>query len=177
MNIILNLKSGLKKTSDFLSGNIVNTIKLKKINQDIINEIEEILLSSDIGLDVTNQLIKKIKSLKISDTEDLQLILKIFANEVESILKPREKSLITASDISPTILLFIGVNSSGKTTTIGKLIHTISENKKILIGACDTFRAAAVDQLKEWTNRKNVEFFQHFNRKIMNNVLDWKNCK
>jgi fused signal recognition particle receptor len=86
--------------------------------------------------------------------------LNLLANEIEIILKPREKSLFIVNEKSPTVLLFIGVNGSGKTTTIGKLINTIPKNKKILIAACDTFRAAAIDQLKEWTIKQDVNFHQ-----------------
>ena len=84
----------------------------------------------------------------------------LLASEIEIILKPREKSLFIVNEKSPTVLLFVGVNGSGKTTTIGKLINTIPKNKKILIAACDTFRAAATDQLKEWTIKQDVDFHQ-----------------
>ena len=160
MNIFTRFQSGLKKTSTYLSSNILDALLSKKIDQDVLDEIESILLSSDIGIEVTNHLIQKIKSSKISNTEDSNLILQLLANELESILKPKEKSLLNSEDIKPTVLLFIGVNGSGKTTTIGKLINTIPKSQKILVGACDTFRAAAVEQLKEWTLIKSVDFHQ-----------------
>ena len=160
MNLFKQFQSGLIKTSSFLSTNILGVISKKKIDKDILDEIESILLSSDISLEVTNQLIKKIQSSKISNTEDPILILKLLAKELEIILKPREKLLFAYEDKKPTVLLFVGVNGSGKTTTIGKIINIISENKKILVVACDTFRAAAVEQLKEWTIKKSVDFHQ-----------------
>ena len=160
MNFFKKFQTGLKKTSSFLSTNILSILSAKKINQETLEEIETILLSSDIGLEVTDFLIKKIQSSKISNPEDPNLILSLLANEIEIILKPREKSLFLLNDKSPTVLLFIGVNGSGKTTTIGKLINTIPKNKKILIVACDTFRAAATDQLKEWTINQRVDFHQ-----------------
>jgi len=162
MNIFKKFNNGLKKTSSFLSNNLINALKSKKINQDVINEIEDILLSSDIGLEVTNQLIKKIESVKISNPEDFNLVLKILSEEIENILKPREKSLLNSENKKLTVLLFIGVNGSGKTTTIGKLINIIPNNKKILVVACDTFRAAATEQLKEWITTQNVNFYQGF---------------
>ena len=160
MNLFKQFQSGLIKTSSFLSTNILEILSTKKIDQDKLDKIESILLSSDISLEVTNHLIKKIQSSKISNTEDPNIILKLLANELEIILKPKEKLLFTYEDKKPTVLLFIGVNGSGKTTTIGKLINIIPENKKILVVACDTFRAAAVEQLKEWIIKQSVDFHQ-----------------
>ena len=160
MNIFYKFRSGLKKTSNFLSENIISALKSKKIDQDTLNEIETILLSSDIGLEVTNHLIQKIQSSKISNPNNSFTVLTLLAHELELILQPREQSLLAFDDVKPTILLFIGVNGSGKTTTIGKLIHTIPKSKKILVGACDTFRAAAVEQLKEWAIKQSIDFHQ-----------------
>jgi len=160
MNIFSQFQSGLKKTSNFLTTNIVNALKSKKIDMETLDEIETILLSSDIGIEVTNQLIKKIETVTVSNSENSNIILNILADELELILKPREQDLFTSEDNQPTILLFIGVNGSGKTTTIGKLINIIAKNKKILVVACDTFRAAATDQLKEWVIRQGVDFHQ-----------------
>ena len=160
MNIFKHFQSGLKKTSNFLSINIIDALKSKKIDQETLDEIETILLSSDIGLEVTNHLIQKIQSTKNFKSENANSVLKLLANELELILQPREKPLLTSRDYQPTILIFIGVNGSGKTTTIGKLINIIPNDKKILVGACDTFRAAAVDQLKKWTENQKVDFHQ-----------------
>ena len=160
MNFFKKFQIGLKKTSSFLSTNILNILSTKKIDRATLEEIETILLSSDIGLEVTDFLIKKIQSSKILNPEDPNLILHLLATEIEIILKPREKSLFILNDKSPTVLLFIGVNGSGKTTTIGKLVNTIPKNKKILVVACDTFRAAAINQLKEWIIKQDVDFHQ-----------------
>ena len=160
MNLFKKFQSGLIKTSSFLSTNILEVLSTKKIDQDKLDKIESILLSSDISLEVTNHLIKKIQSSKISNTEDPNIILGLLANELEIILKPREKLLFAYEDKKPIVLLFIGVNGSGKTTTIGKLINIIPKNKKILVVACDTFRAAAVEQLKEWIINQSVDFHQ-----------------
>lgn len=160
MNFFKQFQTGLKKTSSYLSTGIIKAIATKKINQDTLEEIESILLTSDIGVEVTNLMIKKIQSSKISKPDDSNFILKILANELEIILKKREKSLISNQDKMPTVIIFIGVNGSGKTTTIGKLINKIPQNKKVLIGACDTFRDAAIDQLKEWTLKQDADFHQ-----------------
>ena len=159
MNLFNQFQLGLKKTSTFLLTNLTGVLSIKNIDQDTINQIETILLSSDINLEVTNHLIKKIQSSKISNINDPTFLLKILANELEIILKPREQLLFTSEDTKPTALLFVGVNGCGKTTTIGKLINLIAKNKKILVVACDTFRAAAVQQLKEWTIDQSVDFY------------------
>ena len=82
------------------------------------------------------------------------------SEELEKIMKPREKLLLSSNNEKPTVIIFIGVNGSGKTTTIGKLIHKIPLECNILVGACDTFRAAAVEQLKEWSLKQNTDFYQ-----------------
>lgn len=159
MSIINRFQLGLKKTSSLISKNILNALSSNKIDDDTIEEIESVLLTSDIGIEVTDILIKKIKSIKFSDKIDINSILNILGKELETILKPREENLLSKSENKPNIILFVGVNGSGKTTTIGKFIRKISKNKKILIVACDTFRAAAVEQLKEWSSQEGVDFY------------------
>ena len=160
MNILNKFRSGLIKTSNFLTSNIIQSITSKSINPEIIEDIETTLISADIGLEVTDHLISKIKATKINDHVDSTCILKLLSNEISQILLEREENVINADDILPIIFLFIGVNGSGKTTTIGKLIKKIGNNKKILVAACDTFRAAAIDQLKEWSESQGTDFFQ-----------------
>ena len=159
MNIFKKFQIGLNKTSTIFSSSLLSVLSKNKIDQEVIDEIENILLSSDIGIEVTNHLIEKIKSSKLSGKEDSNLVLKILCDEIEQILKSKEKILVSENDNKPGALIFIGVNGSGKTTTIGKVINFIS-NKKILIGACDTFRAAAVEQLKEWSVKQSVDFYE-----------------
>ena len=160
MSILDKFRSGLSKTSNFLTSNIIHSITSKRINPKIIEDIETALISADIGLDVTNHLINKVKSTNINDHIDSTFILKLLSNEISQILLEREEKIIETEDILPIIFLFIGVNGSGKTTTIGKLIKKIGNNKKTLVAACDTFRAAAVDQLKEWSEKQGADFFQ-----------------
>tara|TARA_B110000438_G_C15808842_1_gene648672 strand:+ start:1033 stop:1944 length:912 start_codon:yes stop_codon:yes gene_type:complete len=158
MSVFTKFHFGLKKTSSFISSNLENILLTKKIDKHLIEEIETILLSSDIGIEVTNYLIEKIKLNKITNPEDIKLVLEILSTELEIILKPREQLLISTEDKKPTVLLFIGVNGSGKTTTIGKLINIFPEENKVIVAACDTFRAAAIEQLKAWVSKKNVYF-------------------
>ena len=81
------------------------------------------------------------------------------SKEIEIILKPRENEILKENNKNPKILIFVGVNGSGKTTTIGKIANQISNEKKVLIAACDTFRAAAIDQLKNWTEKNHNDFY------------------
>ena len=159
MNILQRFKQGLQKSSNYLKTNIIDSLKSNEISDEVINEIESILISADIGLEVTNQLIEKIKQTKNNQDADSNLILKLIASEINSILIKRESSFFSQNKSSPNVLMFVGINGSGKTTTIGKLIYKLKDKNKILVAACDTFRAAAVDQLNKWSNKYNVDFF------------------
>ena len=160
MDILNKLRTGLNKTSNFLSSNIDLSFTSKKISPEIIEDIETVLISADIDLEVTNHLINKIKTIKITDQTDSTIIRKLLSKEISQILLENEKNIIGTDDTLPVIFLFIGVNGSGKTTTIGKLVKKIGNNKKVLVAACDTFRAAAVEQLKEWSDGQGADFIQ-----------------
>ena len=160
MNILNNFKNGLKKTSAFLSSNIKSSFTSQKINPEVINNIETVLISADVGLEVTNHLINKIKSNKDTRNINSTNIMDILSEEISKILKICEEDIIKINEDDQKIFLFVGVNGSGKTTTIGKLIKKMGKNKKILVAACDTFRAAAVDQLKQISNNISADFFQ-----------------
>jgi len=159
MNIVQKFKHGLKKSSKYLTINIIDSLKSKKISIETIDEIESVLISADLGLEVTNLLIEKIKHTKKIQDKDSSLILELIASEITNILEKNEKSFFTEKTINPHVLMFVGVNGCGKTTTIGKLINKLKDNNKILVAACDTFRAAAVEQLEEWSNKYYVDFF------------------
>ena len=158
MSLFSIFKDKLSKTSNILSFNILEILKNKKIDDLTLEELENVLISSDISLDVVNQLIDSIKKIKISNDDGIKNVLEILAQNIESILLPREHVLINEKNDEKKILLFVGVNGSGKTTTIGKIANKILSNKKILIAACDTFRAAAVEQLENWAKKNNNGF-------------------
>ena len=160
MDILNKLRTGLNKTSNFLTSNIDLSFTSKKISPEIIEDIETVLISADIDLEVTNHLINKIKTIKITEQTDSSIIRKLLSKEISQILLENEKNIIGTDDTLPVIFLFIGVNGSGKTTTIGKLVKKIGYNKKVLVAACDTFRAAAVEQLKEWSDGQGADFIQ-----------------
>ena len=151
-------KDKLSKTSNILSFNILEILKNKKIDDLTLEELENVLISSDISLDVVNKLLDSIKKVNISSNDGIKTILEVLAQNIQSIMQPREHTLINENSDEKKILIFVGVNGSGKTTTIGKIVNKILSNKKILIAACDTFRAAAVEQLENWAKKNNNDF-------------------
>ena len=158
MSLFSKFKNKLNKTSNHLSFNILEIIKSRKIDDLTLEELESILISSDISLDVVNLLIESIKKTKFSSSDTTKVIFESLANNIEKILSIREKVLIDISKNNPKIIIFVGVNGSGKTTTIGKIVNNILLDKKVLIAACDTFRAAAVEQLENWSKKNNNDF-------------------
>ena len=151
-------KDKLSKTSNILSFNILEILKNKKIDDLTLEELENVLISSDISLDVVNKLLDSIKKVNISSDDGIKTVLEVLAQNIQSIMQPREHTLINENSDEKKILIFVGVNGSGKTTTIGKIANKILSNKKILIAACDTFRAAAVEQLENWAKKNNNDF-------------------
>ena len=155
MNIFSHFKKGLEKTSNILSASILDSIRTKNINQETLEELESILISADISLEVTSRLLKSVHSVKLNDPNE---ILAVLAREIEAILKPKEKNLLEELSSKPAVLLFIGVNGSGKTTTIGKMGKILKYNgNKVMFSACDTFRAAAIEQLENWATKIDVQ--------------------
>ena len=153
------LKGRLFKSRKSLSGGFDSIFTGKtKIDDDLLEELEELLITSDIGVQTSINLIERIAKAKVKDVDQLKTVLK---EEVLSILavEPDEpRTEIT----EPHIILVIGVNGVGKTTTIGKLAASANASgKKVLIAAADTFRAAAVEQLGIWAERANAEFVRH----------------
>lgn len=155
------LKDGLIKTRDKFSSQVKNLFTANvKIDDELFEELEEILISADIGMDSTlaivNSLRDEIKERKIKDTNEIYPLLEeimirhLDKNNLDNELNIKEDEL--------SIILVIGVNGVGKTTTIGKLAYDLKqEGKKVMLAAADTFRAAAIEQLGEWANKADVE--------------------
>ena len=159
MSLFSKFRNNLKKTSDILSSNILNSFQNKKVDYQTIEELESVLISADISLDVVDKLINSIRKIKSTDENLKNLIMETLAKEIETILKPKEKKLFEQNEIENKILIFVGVNGSGKTTTIGKIANQIGNEKKILIAGCDTFRAAAIEQLQNWAEKNKNDFY------------------
>ena len=159
MSLFSKFRNNLKKTSDILSSNILNSFQNKKVDDQTMEELESVLISADISLDVVDKLINAIRKIKSTDENIKNLIMETLAKEIETILKPKEKKLFEQNEIENKILIFVGVNGSGKTTTIGKIANQIGNEKKILIAGCDTFRAAAIEQLQNWAEKNKNDFY------------------
>ena len=159
MSLFSKFKYNLQKTSNFLSSNILNSFQSKKVDSQTLEELESVLISADISLDVVEKLINSVRKVKASEQDITNVVLETLAKEIEVILQPKEREIFVENDQTPKILIFIGVNGSGKTTTIGKIVSQIRDENKILIAACDTFRAAAIDQLKSWADKSKSDFF------------------
>ena len=157
MSLFSKFKNKLHKTSNYLSSNILNSFQNKKVDNQTLEELESILISADISLDVVEKLINSVRKVKTLDQDITTVVLETLAKEIEIILQPRE--ILEENDHKQKILIFVGVNGSGKTTTIGKIANQIGNEKKVLIAGCDTFRAAAIEQLKDWVENNKNDFF------------------
>jgi fused signal recognition particle receptor len=156
MSIFSRWKDGLSKTSKSAFGQIASILGASEITNETWDDLEGLLIQADLGIETTSSILDSLKRL----TRDLGLIR---ASDLSLSLKQELRSrLISPPQIhfenKPTVILIVGVNGAGKTTTIAKLTSRfVNEGKKVLLGAADTFRAAAVDQLEVWANRLNVE--------------------
>lgn len=154
MGFFEKLKSGLTKTKESFNDKINDVFSnFRKVDEDMLEELEEVLIMSDIGVDtsikIINDLRTKIKKEKIESEEDVKSALKDIMREI---LNVGDNSLHL--DTTPSVILVVGVNGVGKTTSIGKIASKlVKEGKKVVVAAADTFRAAAVEQLEEWAKR------------------------
>ena len=152
------LKQGLTKTKDSINEKINNVFSnFRKVDEDFLEELEEALIMSDIGIETSTKIIsnlrERIKKEKIEDEEQVKEALR---EEIEKILEISDNSL--KLDTKPSVILVIGVNGVGKTTSIGKIAARLArDGKKVVVAAADTFRAAAVEQLEIWAKRAGAE--------------------
>jgi len=162
MSIFDKFKLGLSKSSKNLSSGLSDLIFKKKIDENMLNELEDFLIQSDVGVESAKELREKFANTKVNlKTVGKDEIFKIFSNYVSEILKPLEKNLENINKNKPSVILIAGVNGVGKTTTIGKLGKILGQNnKKLVLGAADTFRAAAVSQLEVWAKRINADIIK-----------------
>ncbi len=152
------LKQGLSKTKTSINEKINNVFStFRKVDEDLLEELEEALIMSDVGMETSEKIISelrdKIKKEKIEDAEEVKKALKEI---IKNILDSVDSSLHL--ETTPSIILVVGVNGVGKTTSIGKIANRLkNDGKKVVIAAADTFRAAAVEQLEIWANRAGCE--------------------
>jgi len=157
------LNQGLEKTrTGFFSKLAKIVVGKSQVDEEVLDNLEELLISSDVGVDTTIKIIRNIEARVAKDkfmgTAELNNILR---DEISTLLKGHEgedtEEVFVPKQTTPYVIMVVGVNGVGKTTTIGKLANQLkSQGKKVMLGAADTFRAAAVDQLKVWSERADV---------------------
>lgn len=156
-------KERLSKTRDKISSSLSSVLTLhRKIDESMLDQLEETLISDDIGVETTDKLIADLRDAyrkkQIETTDNIMPFLK---EHIKNYWPHQHRQLILA-DSGPTVILVAGVNGSGKTTSIAKLAGILSKNnKKVIVAACDTFRAAAVEQLTIWAERLGVQIVKH----------------
>lgn len=161
MGIFKKINFGMKKTRDNISGNIDNVLNsFDEIGDDLYDELAEVLVMSDVGVYTSQAIIDELKErVRADNIKDPEKVRKIIKDIVADMLSGDEEvDFLT----TPAVILVIGVNGVGKTTTIGKMAaYFKSEGKKVIVGAADTFRAAAAEQLEIWTERAGVDLIKH----------------
>ena len=161
MSFFEKLKQGLTRTKEAITGKVNEVFSnFRKVDENLLEELEEALILSDVGAEtamkIVDNLRKRIKLEKIEDSEKVKDALK---EEIYKILTEKDNSLNLST--KPAIMLVVGVNGAGKTTSIGKIAANLkAEGKKVLVAAADTFRAAAIEQLEVWTERAGVDIIK-----------------
>ncbi|MBR4257065.1 MAG: signal recognition particle-docking protein FtsY [Clostridia bacterium] len=161
MGFFEKLKAGLQKTKNALFGRVHDLfISMRKVDEDLLDELEEILITSDVGVETTEKIIAKLRKTiqenRITESEDAYNALKKIIGEMIEDGKPLDLSS------KPSVILVIGVNGVGKTTSIAKIANYLKgQGKKVILAAADTFRAAAIDQLGIWADRIGVDMIKH----------------
>ena len=151
------LRSGLAKSSKRVAEGITNLFTKKKLDQKTLDELEEVLIEADLGVGVAARLVGKLGKERFGKEVTDEEVRAAFADDISEILQPVAKTLAIDPAHKPHVVLVVGVNGSGKTTTIAKMAHLLKgEGRKVMLAAGDTFRAAAVEQLKVWGERAGV---------------------
>tara|TARA_R110000796_G_scaffold57682_21_gene133087 strand:- start:436 stop:2214 length:1779 start_codon:yes stop_codon:yes gene_type:complete len=152
------LKRGLMRTSENIGSGFIGLFRGKKINEELFEELEEQLLIADVGVETTNKLIKSLtEHASRKQLKDAEALYDLMREEMQKMLDPVAIPLVPDNANGPFVILMIGVNGVGKTTTIGKLAKQYqSQGKSVMLAAGDTFRAAAVEQLQVWGQRNNI---------------------
>jgi fused signal recognition particle receptor len=148
------LKAGLAKTSNQLSRGITDVFSKRKLDATTLDELEDLLIQSDLGLETASAITKRLKAERYDKSIAPEEVRQVLASEITKVLQPVAIPLLVDPTRKPHVVLVVGVNGTGKTTTIGKLAeHYRKDGLKVMLAAGDTFRAAAIDQLKIWGER------------------------
>lgn len=161
MGIIQKIAEGLRKTKDFFLGRLQKILNsFTVIDEELFDQLEETMIMSDIGVETSEEICDRLrKKIKERGITDPKMIMELIQEIIGEIMGDDTGLDMT---VSPAVIMVIGVNGAGKTTTIGKMCHQFrKENKKVLVAAADTFRAAAIEQLQVWTERAGVDIVKH----------------
>ena len=162
MSLFNKFKIGLGKSSTGLSAGFKNIFSKKNIDNDVLTEFEDLLITADAGIEVAKDLRKDFENFKVDKKlESHEEILKLIANKMAINLLKYEKDLSQMGNAKTSVIVVSGVNGVGKTTTIGKLGKYFKDNNRsVVFGAADTFRAAAIDQLQVWATKVKVDIIK-----------------
>jgi fused signal recognition particle receptor len=154
------LKAGLNKSSEKLGGGIKDIFVRKKLDDEMLSDLEDLLITSDMGVQTASAITNKLAKSKFDKEISVDEVKKYLASSIAEIIEPFAVP-IKISENKPHVILMCGVNGTGKTTTIGKIANNYTqEGKKVVIAACDTFRAAAVEQLEVWSVRSGCQIIK-----------------
>ena len=165
-NLFSRLKQGLSRTRHGLTDGLANIVLgAKSIDDDLMEQIEDILITADLGMDATSRISQNLlQKVSRNELKDPQALFTALHDEMQSILSSSEKPLDIPEQDTPFVILVVGINGAGKTTTIGKLAKRLqNEGKSVMLAAGDTFRAAAVEQLQVWGERNEIPVIAQHN--------------
>jgi len=155
MSWLSKLKGGLSKTANNIKSEVTRVFTAKKIDESILDDLHATLIASDLGVSIADELIDIIRKHKSSAESPEDEVKSILIQKLESYFEGLQKPIVLSN--KPHVIMLVGVNGNGKTTTAGKIAQKLYEQgNKVFIAACDTFRAAAVEQLEVWANRANA---------------------
>jgi fused signal recognition particle receptor len=160
-SFIARMRAKINRPGSWLSYDLANLVPGRKIDAEVLDELETRLLTADVGVDATEQILEELrKKVARKELDDVDKLIAALTDAITAILLPVQKPLDVSSQ-KPFVLLVVGVNGSGKTTTIGKLSRRFAESgKQVVLAAGDTFRAAAIEQLGIWASRTGAEIIQ-----------------
>lgn len=166
MNWLQRLKDGLQKTKEQLVGRLAQVLQPgRRIDEALLSELEEVLITADVGVEATLEIVQALKDRAAArGLQDSSAVLGVLKEILKERLRPAEGRLNLRADGQPTVFLILGVNGSGKTTTIAKVAQHLKEDlgkRKIIFAAGDTFRAAAIEQLGIWAERTGAHLVKH----------------
>jgi len=158
LGLFARLKAGLSRSSKGLTEGISNVLTKRKLDRESLDGLEEILIEADLGTGLASQVVERLREARLDKEASAQDVRAVLAAEIARALAPVEKPLVIDPAARPFVILVVGVNGGGKTTTIGKLAKRLNaEGKSVVLAACDTFRAAATEQLKIWGTRASAQ--------------------